>query len=57
MKTAWVYNSSVRYKTCSKTVRQMLDREYKLDARNERPVRVKAILWNAKNKRNCEEFL
>jgi hypothetical protein len=35
----------------------MLDREYKLDARNERPVRVKAILWNAKNKRNCEEFL
>ena len=61
MKTAWVYNSSVRYKTCSKTVRQMLDKEYKLDARNERPTQVKHLLWKTSNQNNgykmYEDFL
>jgi hypothetical protein len=47
MKTWWLYDSSYRFKTCSKTVRRMLDKEYKLDVRNERPTNVRGILWRA----------
>jgi len=57
MNTWWLYATSVRFKTCPILVRRMLDKEYKVDARNKRPECVRNVLWRINNRRNCEEFL
>lgn len=45
MRTWWVYNNSIRFKGCAQLAVQAFDRDRRLDVRNERPAKIRRILW------------